>query len=94
MEVIIDGIRYIPVREEATIKQPFNELIRAARKHKRESLEEASRNIGTVKSHLWELEKARCVPNLILLQAILSYYSIKFEDIEQYGLTSRRTGIK
>lgn len=82
MEVIIDGIRYVPVREETTIKKPFHELIREARKHKRESLEEASKNIGTVKSHLWELEKARCVPNLLLLQAIVRYYSIKFEDIE------------
>lgn len=81
MEVIIDGIRYIPVREEATTKKPFHELILEARKHKRESLEEASKNIGTVKSHLWELEKARCVPNLILLQAIVRYYSIRFEDI-------------
>ena len=81
MEVIIDGIRYIPVREEATTKKPFHELILEARKHKRESLEEASKNIGTVKSHLWELEKARCVPNLILLQTIERYYGIKFDDI-------------
>lgn len=81
MEVIIDGIRYVPVREEETTKKPFHELILEARKHKRESLEEASKNIGTVKSHLWELEKARCVPNLILLQAIVRYYGIKFDDI-------------
>ena len=81
MEVIIDGIRYVPVREETTTKKPFHELIREARKHKRESLEESSKNIGTVKIHLWELEMARCVPNLILLQAIVRYYSIRFEDI-------------
>lgn len=82
MEVIIDGVRYIPVRELEIDRKPFHELIKEARKHKRESLEEAARNIGTVKSHLWELEKARCVPNLILLKEILRYYSIKFEEIE------------
>ena len=54
MEVIIDGIRYVQVREETTTKKPFHELIREARKHKRESLEEASKNSWTIWIRNWK----------------------------------------
>lgn len=82
MEVIIDGTRYVPVREHMHCKRPFNQLIKEARKNKQESLDAASKNMGTNKSYLWELEQGRSSPTLTMLVKIIRYYNINFYEIE------------
>ena len=82
-EVVVDGVRYLPIKRKTTRDQrPLCDLLLDARKTKRESLEEAARRIGTTKSHLWRLEKNRaCNPTLGLLQKLLSYYGIHYDEI-------------
>jgi len=81
MEVIINGIRYLPERSDGKSKKPFHELICAAREAKQETLEEASKEIGMAKSHLWALENGNTIPRLPMVQKILKYYGLSFDEI-------------
>ena len=83
MEVIINGTRYLPERVSTKDNKPFNELIYAARKAKNETLEEAAKGIGTTKSNLWALEKGNGIPRLPLVQKILKYYGLLFDEIAE-----------
>ena len=57
-KVIVDGIRYLPMKRPTTIEpRPLNALLIDARKVRRDSLAGASRRIGMTKTHLWCLEK-------------------------------------
>ena len=82
MEVIINGVRFVPVnlRKEGT--KQFHTLIKEARKSKKETIEEAAKNIGIAKSSLWELEQGGSLPSLGTLKSILDYYDIDFYDIK------------
>lgn len=80
-EIIIDGTRYLPERPVTAKQLPFNVLIGIARRYKNETLEQAALGIGTTKSNLHALEHGRSVPRLPLLQRILSYYGIAFDQI-------------
>lgn len=80
-EVVVDGIRYIPARKHGKMLRVFSELIYEARKAKGESLEFAAQNIGTVKAHLWTLEQGETMPRLDMLQKILRYYGIDYNEI-------------
>ena len=81
MEVWIDGQRFIPAPQERDSPIPFHLLIRYARDDKSETLEEAAKMLGTTKSHLWALEKGESVPRLPMMQKIIKYYGLRFEDI-------------
>lgn len=81
MEVIINGIRYLPERGDEKSRRPFDELICAAREAKQETLEEASKGIGMAKSHLWALENGNTIPRLQMVQKILKYYGLSFDEI-------------
>jgi transcriptional regulator with XRE-family HTH domain len=74
MEILINGIRYLPEIQESENAQPFNVLIFNARKNKLETLDEASNNIGIAKSQLWSMEKGETEPKLKMLQKVLTYY--------------------
>ena len=82
-EVIVDGIRYLPMKRKTTrSRRPLSVLLVDARKVRRESLAEAARRIGTTKTHLWALEKGSASnPSLDLLQRLLNYYGIHFDEI-------------
>ena len=81
MEVIIDNIRYLRQRKPSTKSKPFHKLIIEARKNKRETLQQVAVSIGTTKSYLWELEDGRSLPGLGMLQRLLSYYGLSFDEI-------------
>ena len=81
MEILIDGIRYLPERKTTANTTPFNVLIATAREKKRETLDEASGNIGIAKSQLWSMEKGETEPKLKMLQKVLRYYGLSCEQI-------------
>ena len=81
MEVMIDGVRYLPERTKAKKKKPFHKLIAEAREMKRETLDEAAQGIGTTKSHLWTLERGDSSPRLPMIQNALRYYGLSFDEI-------------
>lgn len=82
-EVIVDGIRYLPMKRKTTrARRRLGVLLIDARKVRRESLAEAARRIGTTTTHLLALEKgASSNPCLGLLQRLLEYYGIHFDEI-------------
>ena len=86
MEILIDGIRYLPERLATENSAPFNVLITDARERKRETLDEASGNMGIAKSQLWSMEKGETEPKLKMLQKVLRYYGLSFEKISD-GIT-------
>lgn len=81
MEILIDGIRYVPERMATENEEPFHILIVAARARKCETLDEASGNMGIAKSQLWNMEKGETEPKLKMLQKVLRYYGLLFEQI-------------
>jgi transcriptional regulator with XRE-family HTH domain len=82
-EVIVDGVRYLPVRTKARKRRPLPALLIEARKSKGESLEQAAGNVGTTKTHLWTMEGGNCNPTFDLLQRLLDYYGIDYDEIEK-----------
>jgi len=83
-EVVVDGVRYLPMKRKTTReRRPLAVLLKDARKIRRDSLDQAVRLIGGVtKTHLWELECGRSAnPSLRLLQRLLEYYGIHFDEI-------------
>lgn len=82
MEIFIDGIRYLPERQATANTEPFNILIASAREKKRETLDEASSNMDIAKSQLWSMEKGETEPKLKMLQKVLRYYGLSFEQID------------
>ena len=81
-EVYIDAVRYVPVRKINAETTPFGQLIMQARVRKNETLQEAASHIGTTKSYLWMLENGGNNPRLPMLQNILNYYDLSFDEIE------------
>lgn len=81
MEVIIDNIRYLRQRKPSAKRKPFHKLITEAREHKLETLQQVASNIATTKSYLWELEAGRARPGLSILQRLLNYYGLSFNEI-------------
>lgn len=81
MEILIDGVRYLPEKQRQENMSPFNVLIANAREQKRETLDEASGNMGIAKSQLWSMEKGETEPKLKMLQKVLKYYGLSFEQI-------------
>jgi transcriptional regulator with XRE-family HTH domain len=81
MEILIDGIRYLPEKVATENVAPFNVLIATARARKCETLDEASGNMGIAKSQLWSMEKGETEPKLKMLQKVLRYYGLTFEQI-------------
>ena len=80
-EIYVDGVRYVPARNKDIQGVAFAKLIADSRKNKRETLQKAADNLGTNKSHLWTLENGRCLPGFELLQEILRYYDISYDEI-------------
>ena len=81
-EVYVNGIRYVPVRDVSIETMPFGQLILKARERKQETLQEAANHIGTTKSHLWTMENGGGLPRLPMLQNVLNYYDLSFDEIE------------
>lgn len=81
VEIFIDGVRYLPENLATENAAPFNVLIAAARAKKRETLDEASVNMGIAKSQLWSMEKGNTEPKLKMLQTVLRHYGLSFEQI-------------
>lgn len=81
MEILIDGIRYLPEKLTQENTTPFNVLIASARERKCETLDKASGNMGIAKSQLWSMEKGETEPKLKMLQKVLRYYGLTFEQI-------------
>ena len=81
MDVIINGVKFIPRRLPKNKKIPFHILIKAAREENMETMDEAAKAIGTTKSRIWELEQGNTVPRLPMLQKILNHYGFRFDEI-------------
>ena len=60
----------------------FHILIKEERLKNRKTLDDAADKIGISKSHLWSIEQGGTEPRLRMLQKILMYYGLKFEQIE------------
>lgn len=80
-EVIVDGVRYVPERKRHAKQLPFCELMKNARKARRESLEDVAIAVGSAKAYIWELERGSSQPTLPLLQRIVRYLNIDFDEI-------------
>jgi transcriptional regulator with XRE-family HTH domain len=81
MEILVDGVRWLPEPTRKMDIKPFNEVIAAARESKNETLDTAAGNMGIAKSQLWSMEKGETEPKLQMLQKVLRYYGIAFEQI-------------
>jgi transcriptional regulator with XRE-family HTH domain len=81
VEILIDGIRYLPEIQAKNGVAAFNVLISVAREYKQETLEQAANNMNIAKSQLWSMEKGETEPKLKMLQKVLRYYGIPFEQI-------------
>lgn len=82
MEIFIDGVRYLPEPMPTNKAFSFSEAIARARENKKETLAEASRNIGIAKSQLWSMEKGETEPKLLMLKKVLTYYGLSFDSID------------
>lgn len=82
MEVVVNGIRYMPIPTKSSDPKPLATLLLDARKSRRQSLDEACKGIGIAKSTLWELESGRGCPSVKVLQKLISYYGFDFQQIE------------
>lgn len=82
MEVLINGVRFVPLSPQKAGQEQFGQLIKNARRAKQETLEQAACGIGTTKSHLWGMEKGKSEPGLEMLSKVLRYYGLRFEQIE------------
>lgn len=92
-EVVVDGVRYLPMKRKTTReRRPLSVLLLEARKVKRESLDEAARRIGTSKTHLWSMERGDTNPSLDMLQRLLAYYGIHFDEIAKVTSMSDEKG--
>jgi transcriptional regulator with XRE-family HTH domain len=82
MKVVIDNITYVPERITISNKCEFKQLIFDARKRRKETLDVASKNLNIARSYLFSLEKGISEPGLKIIQRILKYYNLDFNDIE------------
>jgi len=82
MDVIINGIKYMPERKVTKKKRPFSVLLRETRKLSGETLEKAAKSLGVTKSYIWELEKGGAAPGLGVVQKAIKHYGITFDEIE------------
>lgn len=82
MEVIIDGVRYLPEKPITNKAFSFSERIIKERKLKGETLDDASLNMNISKSQLWNMEQGLTEPKLRMLKKVLFYYGIDFNDID------------
>lgn len=80
-EVYVDGIRYLPERTPTKKTQPLYKLLVAAREAKGESLNFVAKKTDIGISHLWTIEYGETMPRLHILQKLLKYYGISFEEI-------------
>jgi len=78
MSVVINGIEYVPRLNLLPSGDlgSFGEAIKAFRKSQKLSLEAAASSIGCTKSHLWNLEKGRSLPGLVLAYRMAEAYGV------------------
>lgn len=81
MKICINGKYFMPIPPKKKSPRPFSQLIKDARKEAKQSLQTASRKIGTGKSYLWGLEEGLSQPTLPLLEKILSHYNLNYYEI-------------
>lgn len=82
MDVIINGIRYVPARTGNEVKKPFGVLVEEARHRHKESREAASTIFFISSTQLYQIERGHVYPKLKLMQRMLKHYNIDFNDIE------------
>lgn len=76
--VIIDGVKYVPQTRFKTCAdvQSLGTALRAARREFAQSLSDAAKDIGITKSYLWQLEKDKACPSLLIARKIAHTYGI------------------
>ena len=84
MNVIIDGIKYVPQSEVSMMPRTFGEFLRDARKSVKLSLEAASDDVPCSKSYLWEMENNASEPSLRIANGIARTYGLKLETLASY----------
>jgi len=84
MNVVIDGVEYLPRVKIELMPMEFGEFLKATRKAARYSLDVASEKIGCSKSYLWELEKGRSEPSLTMAKCIGEAYGLALETLASY----------
>lgn len=78
MNVIIDGVEYVPRIniDSGSESMPFREYIRGLRINAAMTLDEAAKKIGCSKSYIWELENKRSEPSLRISGSIATAYGV------------------
>lgn len=94
MNVVIDGVEYLPRAKIELMPMEFGEFLRATRKSVKLSLDAASASIGCSKSHLWELENGRSEPSLMLAKCIGEAYGVALETLASYLPNKGRNALR
>jgi transcriptional regulator with XRE-family HTH domain len=66
MDVLINGVRYVPAPYKVAINKPFGECIRICRKQVDMTLDQLAKRAGLSKSTVWELENGRHLPSFVV----------------------------
>ncbi len=66
IEVLIDGVKYVP-KIESLPPLEFNKMLIKHRKKQGLTLEQASNLVGCSKSFFWEMENSKCNPGREIL---------------------------
>lgn len=75
-------------------KLPFHVLINNARAEAGESIRSMSKILGLKGTHLRKLEKGKSQPTLSMLQKILPYYGINFDEIHDFRRSKHEKKVK
>lgn len=84
MNVVIDGVEYLPRAKIELMPMEFGAFLKATRKAVRYSLDSAAEKIGCSKSYLWQLENGRSEPSLMLAKCIGEAYGLALETLASY----------
>ena len=84
MNVVIDGVEYLPRARLELMPMEFGEFLKATRKAVRYSLDTAAEKIGCSKSYIWELENGRSEPSLMMAKCIGEAYGLALETLASY----------
>jgi transcriptional regulator with XRE-family HTH domain len=79
MDVLINGVRYVPAPYKVSIEAPFGECIRICRKQIDLTLDQLAKRAGLAKSTVWELENGRHLPSFAVAIRLANALMVSIE---------------
>lgn len=81
MNVIINGVMYVPRVDLVQGDHKFHSVIKVTRQAIGYTLDDAAHHIGCSKSYLWSLENNQSEPSLRMAARICSVYGMTLESL-------------